>query len=383
MGNEQMDTVLWLLDSDPSIRWQVMRDLTDEPAEAVAVERARVATEGWGARLLALQRADGQWGTDIVAHIEVAAEGPLPSLEDRQLLRELFGLSQAKMARWFGVDEADIASWETPDPDMTSAHEERYRAALAWMRSAIGTLFPPWTSTAFTLQLLKDLGLDPQSGQARHAVALVRDNSRWDEGGQAFFDGEVEPCINGRVVALGSYFGQDVEAVVDRLLGEQLDDGGWNCEAERGSTRSSFHTTICVLEGLLEYEWATPGGAAEVAATRTRGEEYLLERHLFRRRSNGEVIDDGWTRFSFPTWWHYDVLRGLDHLRSAGTEPDERCAEAIELVGSKRDDDGRWRLENPHPGRMHFEVDAGEGQPSRWITLRASRVLDWYASGRS
>ena len=374
-----MDTVAWLLDSDPSIRWQVLRDLTDEPPEAVAEERAKVATEGWGARLLALQRTDGQWGADVVDHIEVAAEGPLPSLEDRQLLRELIGLSQARMARWFGVDEADIASWETPEPDLKPEHEERYRAALQWMRSAIGTLFPPWTSTAFTLQLLRDLGLDPTSGQARRAVALVRDTSRWEEGGQAFFNGEVEPCINGRVVALGAYFGEDVEVVVDRLLGEQLDDGGWNCEAERGSTRSSFHTTICVLEGLLEYERAT-GGSTEVAAVRARGEEYLLERELFRRRSSGEVIDADWTRFSFPTWWHYDVLRGLDHLRNVGAEPDERCGEAIELVRSKRDQDGRWRLENRHPGRMHFEVDDGEGSPSHWNTLRALRVLDWYAS---
>ena len=168
--------------------------------------------------------------------------------------------------------------------------------------------------------------------------------------------------------------------IVDRLLGEQLPDGGWNCEAANGSTRSSFNTTICVLEALLEYELAG-GSSAAVTEARLRGQEYLLERRLFRRRSTGEVIDDrAWTRFSFPTWWHYDVLRGLEYLRRAGATPDERVAEAIELVESKRDSDGRWPLENQHPGTMAVEVDEGEGRPSRWNTLRALRVLDWYSA---
>jgi hypothetical protein len=196
--------------------------------------------------------------------------------------------------------------------------------------------------------------------------------------------GEVEPCINGQVAASGAYFGQDVERIISRLLSEQLPDGGWNCEAENGSTRSSFNTTICVLESLLEYEQAG-GRRAEVTAARLRGEEYLLERHLFRRRTTGEVIgrdrksDTAWTRFAFPTWWHYDVLRGLDYLRRAGATPDERVAEAIALVESKRDGDGRWLLDTQYPGTMAVELDEGEGQPSRWNTLRALRVLDWYA----
>ena len=203
--------------------------------------------------------------------------------------------------------------------------------------------------------------------------------------GNAFFEGEVEPCINGQVAAAGAYFGQDVRGIVDRLLGEQLSDGGWNCEAPNGSTRSSFNTTICVLEALLEYERAT-GGSPEVTEARLRGQEYLLERRLFRRRSTGEVIerdrkgDAAWTRFAFPTWWHYDVLRGLEYLRSAGVTPDERVAEAIELVASKRDDDGRWPLETRYPGVMPVEMDEGEGRPSRWNTLRALRVLDWYSA---
>ncbi len=176
---------------------------------------------------------------------------------------------------------------------------------------------------------------------------------------------------------MGSYFGQDIQNVVDRLLGEQLSDGGWNCEAERGSTRSSFHTTICVLEGLLEHERAT-GGFPEVTAARLRGQEYLLERRMFRRLSTGEVIDRNWTLFSFPTRWHYDVLRGLDYLRSAGVVPDKRLAEVIDLVKKGRGEDGRWPLQNLYPGQTHFDMDEGEGKPSRWNTLRAMRVLDWY-----
>ena len=308
----------WLLDSDPSIRWQVMRDLLCAPAHEVAAVRARVATEGFGARLLALQAADGRWGD------------------------------------------------------------------AAWNRG--------WSSTMHVLMLLRDMGLDPACDPARRAVDLVRDHVTWKGCGpeecddNSFFAGEVEPCINGQVGAVGAYFGQDVRGIVARLLAEQLPDGGWNCEAANGSTRSSFHTTICVLEALLECE-RSAGTTADVIAARLRGQEYLLERRLFRRRSTGEVIEDrkargaDWTRFAFPTWWHYDVLRGLEHLRNAGVAPDERAAEAIDLVVSKRDGEGRWLLETQHPGQMPIEVDDGEGGPSRWNTLRALRVLTWYASG--
>ena len=312
-------TLRWLLDSDPSLRWQVLRDLTGAPAEQVAAERARVATKGTGARLLALQGADGRWG------------------------------------------------------------------GAAWNRG--------WNSTMHVLMLLRDLGLDPASDQARRAVGLVRDGVTWRGCGpqecddNPFFAGEVEPCINGQVGAAGAYFGQDVRGIVDRLLAEQLPDGGWNCEAVNGSTRSSFNTTICVLAALLEHERAT-GGSPKVTEARLRGQEYLLDRSLFRRRSTGEVIERdrkggaAWTRFAFPTWWHYDVLRGLEYLRSAGITPDERVREAIELVASKRDDDGRWLLETRYPGVMPVEIDEGEGRPSRWNTLRALRVLDWYSAER-
>ncbi|HMP42416.1 MAG TPA: hypothetical protein PKA05_18705, partial [Roseiflexaceae bacterium] len=200
-----------------------------------------------------------------------------------------------------------------------------------------------------------------------------------------FFAGELEPCINGQVAASGAYFGQDVQGIIDRLLNEQLPDGGWNCEAPNGSTRSSFNTTICVLEALLEHERAG-GSSPDVTTARLCGQEYLLERHLFRRKSTGAAIAQdrkggaAWTRFAFPTWWHYDLLRGLEYLRNAGAAPDERMAEAIDLVVSKCDANGRWLLDNQYPGTMPVAIDAGEGQPSRWNTLRALRVLKWYAA---
>ncbi len=305
----------WLRDSDPAIRWQALRDLVGAPADIVAAERARVATEGWGARLLALQGDDGQWERGA-----------------------LF-----------------------PDGRWSRGQEHQ-----------------PWTATANTLEVLRELGVDPHRDDVRKGVALIRDHSRWENAGQPFFAGEVEPCINGMVVVLGAYFGQDVGDVVARLLGEQLDDGGWNCEVENGSVRSSFNTTIRVLEGLLAHERAG-GGSAESIAARRRGEEYLLERKLFRRKSTGEVVDPAWLQFSFPTRWHYDVLRGLEYFRDAGDRPDPRMDEAIQLVRDKQQPDGTWLLENTHPGRVHFGLDEGDGRPSRWNTLRALRVLRWHA----
>jgi hypothetical protein len=208
-------------------------------------------------------------------------------------------------------------------------------------------------------------------------VAQVREHCRWEHAGQAFFAGEVEPCINGRTVALGVYFGHDVEGIVARLLGEQLEDGGWNCEAERGSVRSSFHTTINVLEGLLAHEQAL-GGTPESIAARRRGEAYLLERQLFRRRSTGDVVNPAWLHCSFPTRWHYDVLRALEHFRAAGDPPDRRVDEAMQVLRSRQQPDGTWLLENTHPGNVHVQLENGDGRPSRWNTLRALRVLRWY-----
>ena len=312
-----MSVIDWLLDADPAIRWQAMRDLTEAPADKVAKERARVATEGWGARLLALRREDGLWDNG------------------------------------------------TPDTE--------------------------WISL-LALLMLRDMGLDASSEEARTAIGPVRDNATWHSRGPwhgtPVFAGEVEPCINGRVVAVGSYFGPDVRGIVERLLGEQMADGGWNCEQENGSTRGSFHTTINVLEGFLEHE-RTLGASADVTAARERGQEYLLERGMLRRLSTGELIDPAFSRFSFPTGWHYDALRGLDYLRAAGVTPDARVTAAIDLVRSKREAGGRVPLENPHESELvdarirdlDFDMGEREGRPSRWNTLRALRVLRW--AGRS
>jgi transcriptional regulator with XRE-family HTH domain len=369
-----MNVLEWLLDSDPAIRWQVMRDLTGDSVKAVTAERAKVATEGWGEKLLSLQDSNGQWGTNVVP--AKTPTGELPDVATRKLLRDLHGVSLEEMAGFLGVGAATLSEWEEGRPTEDDEGIEKYRSALAWMRNALGTYSPKWISTTFTLLLLRDMGLDPASREARKAVSLVRENSKWEQGGQDYFDGEVEPCINGMAVAIGSYFGENVDGIVERLLGEQLADGGWNCEAERGSIRGSFDTSISVLEGLLEYERAN-GASASIAEVRRTGEEYLLERRLLRRLSTGEVIDPTWTHFSYPPRWHYDVLRGLDYFRSTGAKPDERSAEAIELVETKCQPDGRWLLENTHPGRVHFEMDEGDGKPSRWNTLRAMRVLAW------
>jgi hypothetical protein len=211
-------------------------------------------------------------------------------------------------------------------------------------------------------------------------LSLVRENVRWDVNGALYFEGETEPCIIGIALAIGAYFGEAVDGIVGRLIGEQMDDGGWNCWAEYGASVSSFHTTICVLEGLLTWERAR-GSSDAVGSARSRGEGYLLERGLLRGRSTGQVVDPRFTMFSFPTRWYYDVLRGLDYFRSTGAAFDDRCAEAIDLVEAKRDGAGRWPLENTHQGPTHFRMEGPEGSPSRWNTLRAMRVLDWAASG--
>jgi hypothetical protein len=326
MVTEGGAVVDWLLDpegSDPAIRWQVLRDLLDAPQPAWQSERAKVETEGWGERLLALEDDDGRWAG--------------------------------------------------------GAH---FPADFVWGGDEAGQ---PWTSTSHSLSQLREFGLDPATERAQRMVELIGANARWEHDGQPYWEGEVEPCINGMTVANGAYFGVDVAPIVDRLVGERLEDGGWNCETERGSTRSSFDTTINVVEGLLEYERSTGGSAASREARRS-GEEYLLERSLFRRRSTGEPADEDYLRFLHPNRWRYDVLRALDHFRSAaaltGVEPDPRLGEAIEHVRSRRSADGTWPLDVNPPGRSWFDVDDGPGRPSRWVTLRAARVLAWWDAAR-
>ena len=302
-----MDTINWLLDSDPAISWQAMRDLTDASPAAITAERARVPREGIGVEILTRQGSDGSW----------------------------------------------------------------HRADA-----------PAWLPTLYTLLLLRATGVDCAEPAVESVVARLEKGFRWDEefGEKPFFEGEVEPCINGGTLALGAYFGRPTESLALRLVGEQLDDGGWNCEAPK-SARSSFHTTICVLEGLLEYERAG-GSAPEIAAARRRGEEYLLERGLFRRRSTGEVATPAFLELAFPPRYHYDVLRALDYFRNAGVRPDARIGDAVHLVESKRQADGRWLLDRAYDEALAFPFGESVGEPSRWNTLRALRVLRWYERRR-
>jgi hypothetical protein len=309
-----MDVVAWLLDGDPAIRWQAMRDLTDASADAVDAERAKVEHEGWGAQLLEREDEAGTWAN--------------------------------------GACFPGDYQWDNRPPGQ------------------------PWTATMHTLQTLQILGLDPTSARARRAIELIARNGRWEHEGQRYFDGEVEPCINGRTIETGAYFGVDVGSIVERILGERLDDGGWNCEAENGSVRSSIDTTINVLDGLLAYERAT-GGSDEIRAARRSGEEYLLERKLFRRKSTGGVVDAAYLDFAFPYYWHYDVLRALDYFRGADAGRDPRMEEGVEHVRAKQHDDGRWLLDRIHQGEVHFDIEV-VGAPSRWNTLRALRVLEWW-----
>jgi len=289
-----------------------MRDLTDASASALATERGRVAREGLGSEILARQGSDGSW-----------------------------------------------------------------RRAHA----------PVWLPTLFTLLLLRATGVGRTEPAVESAVARLESSLRWDdragwwdlrptEFGAPFFEGEVEPCINGGVLALGAYFGRPMESLARRLAGEQLEDGGWNCEAPQ-SARSSFHTTICVLEGLLEYERAV-GSAPEIAAARRRGEEYLLERALFRRLSTGEVANPEFLELAFPPRYHYDILRALDYFRGAGVQPDARIRDAVHLIESKRQADGRWLLDRAYAEALALPFGESVGAPSRWNTLRALRVLRWY-----
>jgi hypothetical protein len=316
-------TVQWLLGTDPSVRWQVMRDLLGAPEQEWSAERARVEREGWGARLLGLADDDGQW----------AGGAFLPR-------------------------DFDAREWEQ-----------------------VGQ---PWTATCFSVSQLRELGLDPTSASARRMVERVGASSRWDHDGQPFWSGEVEECINGRTVADGAYFGVDVSTLVGRLVGERLSDGGWNCERAEGSVRSSFATTINVLEGLAQFERAT-GGTTASREARASGEEFLLERRLFRRLSTGAPADGSFLELLHPSRWRYDVLRALDHFRDAasltGVAPDPRLEDAVSWLRSRRSPDGTWPLDRTLPGRTWFDVDDGVGRASPWVTLKAARVLAWVDAG--
>ncbi|WP_019925418.1 hypothetical protein [Nocardia sp. BMG111209] len=312
--------IAWLTDSDPALRWQVERDLLHEPPDVWTETRARVATEGHGARLLALQDPDGQWAGGA-----------------------------------FFPADFDFGSRETSGQ--------------------------PWTATTWTLNTLREWGLDAAVLQKNHTAELLAEHSRWEYENLPYWAGEVDCCINGWTLANGVWLGADVTGIADWFVDHRLPDGGWNCEWVEGSTRSSFHSTLNSLKGLLAHEIAT-GGTDATRAARHAGQEYLLQRNLFRRLTTGEPVGDWTVRFINPPRWTYSILNAADYFRAAarhdGIPPDPRMADAIELVRAARQPDGTWLQGKPHPGRVWFDTDAPEGQPSPWLTFHATRVLTWW-----
>jgi hypothetical protein len=311
----------WLIDSDPAVRWQVERDLAGAPPEVWQATRARVATEGFGASLLAKQDADGQW----------AGGAFFP-------------------AGFFDSPEAK-------EPGQ------------------------PWIATTWALKDLREWGLDSAvlAGTAEKLAA----NSRWEYDDLPYWGGEVDVCINSYTLAAGAWLGADVSALAEWFPAHRLADGGWNCEAEEGdSVRSSFHSTLNAARGMLAYERIT--GDADLRDARHGGEEYLLKRHLLNRLTTGEPVGGFVTRFVYPNRHRYSALAALEHFRDVslfeGTAPDPRLGDAVEVVRAARQPDGTWLQTTPLAGRTWFELDVPEGQPSRWLTLFGSRVLEWWDS---
>jgi len=333
---EDDPVVEWLLQGDPAIRWQVLRDLVDGSETEVATERARVEHEGWGARLLALRAPDGLWAN---------------------------GACFPDTAAFAAATAQALAAGKPPPPFPSS--------------DAGAGPGQPWTATYPVLLDLCRLGVPPDSPVMQETARLVGHNCRWECDGLPFFAGEEDACINAGTITIGCYLGVDVDPVVHRLLGDQMPDGGWNCWAETRPAPSSFASTLDVIDALLSWEGHT-GGSEEVRRARRNGEEYLLRRNLFRSLRTGEVVNPQWTSFSYPPRWHYDLLKATEYFARRGGPPDPRLDEAIERVRAKRQSDGRWLLENTHPGTVHFRFEGPDGTPSRWNTLRALRVLRWY-----
>jgi hypothetical protein len=297
----------WLMQGDPAVRWQVMRDLLGCTPDQVALERARVETEGWGAQLLAMQGSDGRWAAALYS--------------------------------------------------------------------------PKWTSTTYTLLLLQRLGLERGDPHALAGCRQLWDSASWFDGGLnlAKTIREPETCITAMLVLLAASFGHDdprVDTVVAWLLAQQLHDGGWNCESIRsGSTHGSFHTTISVLEALHAYEHHR--GEVPVAAAMTVGRDFFLKHRLYRSHRTGDIVDPAFTRFPFPPQWHFDIVRGLEHFIAADAPVDDRLGDAIDEIRRTRRNDGTWPAFARYPGREWFRMEARG--PSRWSTLRAQRILSWWA----
>ena len=313
----------WLLDSDPALRWQVERDLAGAPPEVWEATRARVATEGFGARLLALQDADGQW--------DGGAYFP----------KDFFG---------------------SPEQEQPGQ---------------------PWTATTWSLNSLREWGM-PAAAMGDTAAKLAA-NSTWEYDDLPYWGGEVDVCINAFTLGNGAWLGVDMTKLAAWFVAHRQEEGGWNCEVEEGAetTRSSAHSTLNAVRGLLDYERRT--GDTSVRGARATGEEYLLRR-LVHKVSTVEEVVKGVRALAYPFRHHHNVLRATDHFRRAslhdGTAPDPRLDEAVEIIRAKRQPDGRFLQDTRYPGRMHFEVDVPEGEPSPWVTFYATRVLEWWDGAR-
>lgn len=309
----QNNVIDWLMEGDPSIRWQTMRDLQDKKPAQYKREQQRITEEGWGLRLLSCRASDGTWGGGIYT--------------------------------------------------------------------------PKWTSTNYTLLVLRDMGLPRNHAAAAESAGILLDRQLESSRGEGFADklARFDLCITGMYLALMVYFGvrdERIDALVEQTIHEQMADGGWNCARRRHrSHHSSLHTTINILDGLADYaEYGGKKASALVAEPMRRAQEFMLQHRLFRSDKTGEVIKGAFTQFSFPPRWHYDVLRALDYFRRVNALRDERLSDAMGLLLSKRKTDGRWLLENHHAGKEFFKLEK-PGQPSRWNTLRALRVLRWWEQG--
>lgn len=324
LTDENLD---WLLDSDPALRWQVEHDLIGAPEHVWQATRAQIAHQGFGAVILARQDADGQWAGGAYA--------PAPGFSDAGVIERRAG------------DQ-------------------------------------PWIATTWALRDLREMGLDAEA--LAGTAEKLAENCRWEYDDLPYWGGEVDVCINAFTLATGAWLGADVSALRAWFPQHRLADGGWNCEAEEGdSERSSFHSTLNAVVEMLAYERITGDGS--LRDTRHAGEEYLLERRLMRRLSTGEIVGDWVTDFIAPSRWQYSALSALDHFRQVsefeGSEPDRRLAEAVEAVRASRRPDGTWLQGGAHGGAVWVETDVPPGEPSKWLTLIGTRVLDWWDATRS
>jgi len=295
--------IKWLLEGDPSIQYQVHRDLLDQDSKKL---QGRISKEGWGAEFLSLQNKNGHWG---------------------------------------------IAFYQ-----------------------------PKWTSTHYTILELKNLCISPNTKPIQKIIKSVLQNEmshNYVKKYEMIVNKDI--CINGMVLNYAAYFKSDeadLKSIVDYILNNQMNDGGFNCQSTRkGAAHSSLHTTLSILEGIFEFKKNNyKHRIKELKKGEQESIEFILKHRLYKSDKTGKVINDSFTRLSYPSRWKYDILRCLDYFQYANIDYDPRMQDALDLLIKKRNKDGLWALQSKHPGQTHFEMERG-GKPSRWNTLRALRVL--------